>query len=67
MPCFGVVIVGLNFEFLLALNHDDVTPYYPKREISGKGFHSKTHSFGESNSNYRYFVVENHKFCFDIP
>ncbi len=28
-------IVGLNFEFLLVLNHDDVTWDYPKKEDLG--------------------------------
>jgi hypothetical protein len=28
-------IVGLNFEFLLVLNHDDVSWDYPKREALG--------------------------------
>jgi hypothetical protein len=31
----GTLLV-LNFEFLLVLNHDDVTQDYPKREDIGK-------------------------------
>jgi hypothetical protein len=57
-------IVSLNFEFLLVLNHDDVTWDCPKMGDLGKKDFIFRHSFGKSKNSYRYFVVENHKFCF---
>jgi hypothetical protein len=45
-------IVVLNFEFLLVLNHDDVIWDCLKREDLGK-------------RSCKYFILKNHRFCFD--
>ncbi len=42
----GILLV-LNFEFLLVLNHDGVIWNYPKREDLGKKRGYRTHNFGE--------------------
>jgi hypothetical protein len=47
----------LNFEILLDLNHDDVT----------WGREGILRVLGKSEKSCKYLVLENHKFCFDIP
>jgi hypothetical protein len=65
MDC-SLYIVGLNFEFLLVLNHDDVTWDCPKGRDLGKWISLLDIILGSNNS-CKYFVVENHKIYFDIP
>jgi hypothetical protein len=55
-------IVGLNFEFLLVLNHDDATWDCPKMGVLGKKNSLLNTQFWESKNSSRYFVVKNHKF-----
>jgi hypothetical protein len=57
-------IVGLNFEFLLVLNNDDVTWDCPEGEVLGKKISLLDTQFWKSKDSHRYFVVKNHKFCF---
>jgi hypothetical protein len=59
-------IVGLNIEFLLVLNHDDVTWDYSKGGDLGERISFLDTNLGSKNS-CRYLVTENHKFYFDIP
>jgi hypothetical protein len=47
----------LNFEILLDLNHDDV-PW---------GREGILRVLGKSEKSCKHLVLENHKFCFDIP
>jgi hypothetical protein len=57
--------IVLNFEFLLVLNHDDVTWDYPKMEDLGKRKKHFLHTqFGRSKDNCRYLVIKNHIFYF---
>jgi hypothetical protein len=57
-------IIGLNFEFLLVLNHDDAIWDYPKMGDIGKNIFILDTQFWKSMNSYRYFVVNNHRFCF---
>jgi hypothetical protein len=57
---------SLNFEFLLVLNHDDVTWDCPKMGVMGKMISFLDTQLG-SKSRCRYFVVENYIFYFEIP
>jgi len=58
-------MVGLNFEFLLVLNHDDVTWDSPKMGVLWKK-NSLLNIVLGSKYSCKYFVVENHKFYFAV-
>jgi hypothetical protein len=58
----------LNFEFLLFLDHGDVTWDCPKKKVlGGKGGILKHIVLGRGNGVIGTFIVENNRFCFDIP
>ncbi len=54
--------MGLNFEFLLVLNHDDVTWDYPKMGDMGKRKSLLDTHFWESE--YRYFCSKKPQISF---
>jgi len=49
---------------LLVLNHDDVTWDCLKGEVLGKKNSLLDTQFWKSKDSHRYFVIENHRFCF---
>ncbi len=62
----GTLLVWIS-EFLLFLDHGDVTWDCPKGRVLGRGdFIFRNNFLEKKGESYRYFVVKNHRLCFDI-
>ncbi len=60
-------IVSLNFEFLLFLDHCDVTCDYPKGNVLGRRRILKHIVLGKNRRSYRCFVLQTADSIFEIP